>query len=168
MKLPLLNKTIEKVTGDINNFRFNTAISQLMILLNSLREESEAKDEKGNPFAVHFTYFDNIADMKKILILLSPFAPHITEELWEKLGHKESIFLEKWPQYDPELAKDEEIELVIQVNGKVRDKITVSADIEEEEAKRMATESEKARMFIAGKEIKKIIYIKGRLVSIVV
>lgn len=169
MKLPLLNKTISKVTRDIDNFRFNTAISQLMILLNSLREESETKDEEGNPFAVHFTYFDNIADMEKILILLSPFAPHIAEEIWqEKLEHRESVFLESWPEYDPKLARDEEIELVIQVNGKVRDRIMVSADIEEAEAKNLATESEKIRAFIAGKEIKKIIYIKGRLVSIVV
>lgn len=149
----LVHKTIKKVAGDIESFRFNTAISSLMILTNTFEKEDNI----------------NAKDFQCFLLLLSPFAPHIAEEIWqEKLGHKESIFLESWPEYDPTLARDEEIELVIQVNGKVRDKITVSADIEEVEAKRMATESEKARMFIAGKEIKKIIYIKGRLVSIVV
>lgn len=159
----VLHKTIKKVTEDIENFRFNTAISQMMIFINYIRKES--KESLTQVEEINLT----IPQLEKFLILLSPFAPHIAEEIWqEKLGHKESIFKESWPEYDPELARDEKIELVIQVNGKVRDKIMASADIEEVEAKRMATESEKARMFIAGKEIKKIIYIKGKLISIVV
>jgi leucyl-tRNA synthetase len=109
-----------------------------------------------------------VASYQLLVTLLSPFAPFISEELWEKLGHKESIFKESWPKYDSKLIKDEEIELVIQVNGKVRDKIKASADISEEEAKKVALESEKIKTHISGKEIRKIIFIKGRLINIVI
>ncbi|PJA86936.1 MAG: leucine--tRNA ligase [Candidatus Moranbacteria bacterium CG_4_9_14_3_um_filter_42_9] len=146
----LLHKTIKRVTENINNLAFNTAISQMMIFVNEA-SRVELSQEK----------------FEKFLIILSSFAPHISEELWEKLGHKESIFLESWPKYDPKLIKDEEIELVIQVNGKLRDRIKVAADISEEEAKKTATESEKVKNFIAGKEIKKIIFVKGKLINIV-
>ncbi|NTU66491.1 MAG: leucine--tRNA ligase [Candidatus Moranbacteria bacterium] len=148
----LLHKTIKKVTADIEDFHFNTAVSQLMILANAMEKETVIfKDEYG-----------------KFLILLSPFAPHIAEELWSRIGNDKSIFLESWPEYDAELAKDEEAEVVIQVNGKVRDKMTVSADMDEEEMKALAIASEKVQAHISGKEIRKIIVVKGRLVSIVV
>ncbi len=162
----LLNKTIKKVKEDIENFRFNTAISQIMILLNNLRKFNE--DSEKNELGGNYTFFDKKEDMEKILILLSPFAPHIAEELWEKLGHNESIFKEKWPEYDPALVKDEEIELVIQVNGKLRDRIEVSSDISEAEAKKIATESEKVKNFIGDKKIKKIIFVKGKLINVVI
>lgn len=148
----LIHKTIKKVGEDIENFRFNTAVSAMMILSNEM--------EKTEQFS-H-------ADYEMFLKILSPFAPHITEELWEKLGHKKSIFLESWPKYDPELIKDEEIELVIQINGKLRDRIKVSADISEEEAKKSAMESEKVKNFIAGKEIRKVIFVKGKLINMVI
>ena len=147
----LLHKTIKKITEDIENFRFNTAISALMILVNEVEKE---KISKGG-YSI-------------LLILLSPFAPHIAEELWEKFGHKESIFKEKWPEYDPALVKDEEIELVIQINGKLRDRIRVSAGISEEEAIKSGKESEKVKNFIGDKEIKKVIFVKGKLINIVV
>lgn len=147
----LIHKTIKKVSEDIENFRFNTAISQLMIMANVLEKEKEIS-------LTHYNLY---------LILLSPFAPHIAEELWNKLGHKESIFKESWPKYDPKLIKDEEIELVLQVNGKIRDKIKVSAYISEEEAKKLAQENEKVKKYTAGEEIKKVIYVKGRLINIV-
>lgn len=148
----LLNRTVKKVGEDIENFRFNTAISALMILVNELE-----KEEKITVF-----YFE------VLIKLLSPFAPHIAEELWEKLGHKESIFKEKWPEYDPEMIKDEEIELIVQVNGKLRDKMKVSSEISEDEAFRIAENSEKIKQFIRNKEIKKRIFVKGRLVNIVI
>jgi leucyl-tRNA synthetase len=154
----LLNKTIKKVTEDIENLKFNTAISQLMILKNSFDSYDGKKGERG---------FIKKSDFETFLILLSPFAPFISEELWSRLGHKESISKEKWPEYDKNLIKDEEIDLVIQVNGKVRDKMKVSADITEEKAKKLALESEKVKNFIGDKKVKKIIYIKGRLLSIV-
>jgi leucyl-tRNA synthetase len=148
----LLHKTIKKVGEDIENFRFNTAISSLMILTNEL-------DKQEKIYEIQYT---------KYLILLAPFAPHIAEELWEKLGHKESIFKEKWPEYDPEMIKDEEIKLVIQINGKLRDRIKVPAEISEDEAKKLAMESEKIKSYILGKNIKKIIFVKGKLINIVI
>ena len=148
----LFHKTIKKITNDIESLRFNTAISQMMIFANELdKQESISKIQ-----------------YEKYLILLSPFAPHIAEEIWKKLGHTKSIFLEAWPKYDEKLIQDEEIELVIQINGKVRDKLRVSADITEEDAKKLAVESEKIKSQISGKKIKKIIFVKGKLISIVI
>jgi len=148
----LLHKTIKKVTEDIENFRFNTAISQMMIFVNFLSKHKEAP--KGA--------------LKKFLILLSPFAPHIAEELWQELGNKESIFKQEWSQYNPDLIKDKVIELVLQINGKVRDKIEVDAEISEAEAKDLALARPKIKKWTDGKEIIKVIFVKGKLVNIVV
>jgi len=149
---PLFHKTIKKVTEDIESLSFNTAISQMMIFVNE---------------CVKHNVLPKVA-MKKFLILLSPFAPHITEELWTQMGNEKSIFLEKWPEYDSKMIKDKTIEMVVQINGKVRDKIQVSIDISEEETKEKALASEKVQKFINNKEIKKVIFVKGRLISIVV
>ena len=148
----LLHQTIKKVTEDIENLKFNTAISSLMILANEMEKEKEIS-------LIHYY---------KFLALLSPFAPHITEELWKSLGEKESIHLQSWPKFDPKLIKDSEITLIIQVNGKLRDQIKVSVDISEEEAKKIALKSEKLKKWIDGKEIKKIIFVKGRLINVVI
>jgi leucyl-tRNA synthetase len=149
---PLFHKTVKKVTEDIESFNFNTAVAQMMIFVNE-----SIKYEKLPQSA-----------MERFLIILSPFAPHMAEEIWNKLGHTESIFLSAWPAYDVKLIKDEKINLVIQVNGKVRDTLRVVADISEEEAKKVALDSEKIKAHIAGREIIKIIYIKNKLISIVV
>lgn len=149
--LSLLHKTIKKTGEDIPNFKFNTAISQMMIFVNKAMETGLEKEL-----------------FEKFLIILSPFAPHLAEEIWEKLGHKESIFKEKWPEYDPELAKDEEIELVLQINGKVRDTVKAAADISEEEAKKLAYESEKVQKWLKGKKVVKEIFVPGKLVNIVI
>lgn len=149
----IINKTIQKVSEDIKNLKFNTAISALMILVNEMEKEKDI----------------SVTDYGLLITLLSPFAPHLAEEIWQgQLKHTESIFKEKWPEYDPKLIKDEEIELVIQINGKVRDKIQVSADISESEAKELAMSSEKLKNYLAGKEIKKVIFVKGRLMNIVI
>jgi leucyl-tRNA synthetase len=160
----LLNKTIKKVSEDIENIRFNTAISQLMILRNSFYKEDTIEN---NLSAISGKLIDKI-DFEKFLILLSPFAPHIAEELWEKLGHKESIFLEKWPSYDLNLISEQRIQLVIQVNGKIRDTIKTESDITEDKARELAISSKKIENWIAGKEIKKVIFVKGKLINIVV
>lgn len=149
----VLHKTIKKVTEDIEGFRFNTAVSSLMILVNRL----------DSP-----TYNLQPTTYNLLLLLLSPFAPHITEELWEKTGHTTSIFLEQWPLWDEKLIVDETITMVLQVNGKVRDTISVPADIAEDEAKKLALESEKVQKFLDGKEVQKTIFVKGKLVNIVV
>jgi len=155
----MLHKTIKKVGEDIEAMKFNTAVSQMMIFMN---------------FAGKFDSLPRPA-MEKFLIILAPFAPHLSEELWSELGHhrsggagKQSIFKETWPEYNPELVKDETINLVVQVNSKVRDTLEVSADISEEEAKTLALESKKIKKWIEGKEAVKIIFVKGKLVNIVI
>jgi len=95
-------------------------------------------------------------------------APHIAEELWQNLGHKKSIFLEKWPEYNPKLVKEEIVTLVIQVNGRVRDKIEVKASLSEEKARALAISREKVQKWIEGKEIKKVVFVQGKLINIVI
>lgn len=148
----ILHKTIKKVSEDIENFKFNTAISQMMILVNQLGQAESIEKEAYELF----------------LRILSPFAPHITEELWSMLGNTESIFVSKWPEYSEEFIKDETIQLVVQINGKVRASMEASADITEEEAKKLAHDDEQVKKWIDGKEIVKEIFIKGKLLNIVV
>jgi len=148
----LLNQTIKKVGDDIESFGFNTAISAMMIFVNHLTK---------------LTVIPKAA-VEKLVLILAPFAPHIAEELWEKLGHAESLAYEGWPEYNAELVKEKEIELAVQVNGKIKDKIVVAADASEEQIKQQALSGEKVVAVIAGKEPRKIIVIKSRLVNIVV
>jgi len=110
----------------------------------------------------------SISDYQTLLILLSPFAPHITEGIWQKLGNKDSISQEPWPDFDPKLVKEEEIELVVQVNGKVRDKIVVPADISQQDAEKQALASDKVNKWLDNKQPKKVIYVPAKLVNIVV
>jgi len=102
------------------------------------------------------------------VLLLSPFAPHMAEELWEKLGHSETLAYEPWPTYDPALIQEDTFELVLTVNGKPRDKVEAQLDIPEEEAIKLALDSEKIQAYIEGKEIVKKIYVPKKLVNIVV
>jgi leucyl-tRNA synthetase len=149
----LLHQTIKKVTDDISNMRFNTAIAKLMELVNELSRDTY--------HVSHITY--------QILVkLLAPFAPHLCEELWSLLGNKTTLAYESWPQYDSVLVQDTKIILVVQINGKVRDNIVVSTDISEEEAKTTALASEKVQKWLEGKIPKKVIFVKGKLVSIVI
>ena len=150
--LRLLDQTIKKVGDDIESFGFNTAISAMMIFVNHLGKQSI------RPKSV----------IEKFILILAPFAPHIAEELWEKLGHKDTLVYEPWPQYDKELIKEKEIELAVQILGKIKDRIVVPADADEEQIKQKALSSEKVIAALAGKEPKKIIVIKSRLVNIVV
>jgi len=149
--LRLLNQTIKKVGDDIESFGFNTAISAMMILVNHLGRQTVRSK----------------AVIEKLVLILAPFAPHIAEELWERLGHTESLVYEPWPEYDKEIIKEKEIELAVQVMGKIKDKIVVSADADEEQIKQKALSCEKVIAAMAGKEPRKIIVIKSRLVNIV-
>ncbi|MFW0838054.1 MAG: leucine--tRNA ligase [Candidatus Komeilibacteria bacterium] len=144
----LLHKTIKKVGEDIVGFRFNTAISAMMIFIN------EAKIISKN-------------DWEKFLIILSPFAPHLAEELWHRLGYQDSIFLSDWPQYDKKLAQDDKFELVVQVNGKVRDKVLVKTGISQIEVEKLIQKSDKVQKYLDGATVKKIIYVPNKLVNIV-
>jgi leucyl-tRNA synthetase len=150
--LRLLHQTIKKVGDDIESFGFNTAISQMMIFINHLSKQ------EVRPKSV----------VEKFLLVLAPFAPHIAEELWERLGHTGSLAYEPWPKYDKKLIREKEIELVIQVNGKIKDRIVVSADADEEQIRQKALAGEKVKKALDGKKPKKIIVIKSRLVNIVV
>ncbi len=147
-----LHKTIKKVSQDIDEFKFNTAIAQMMILVNKMTSAKKINKE----------------DYKLFLQILGPFAPHISEELWQKVGEEKSIFLSAWPKYDESLVKEEKVLIVVQVNGKVRAKLEVNADINEEELKKIAFANENVKKWLEGKEIKKIIFIKGKILSIVV
>ncbi len=148
----LLHKTIRKVGEDIEAFKFNTAISSLMILVNKMTESEVIEAE----------------DWKKFLIILAPFAPHLAEELWQGQTGQDSIFKQPWPKFDPKRAKDESINLVVQINGKLRATIKVSADIGEAEAKELALKAEKIIKWLDGKTPTKVIFVKGKLVNIVV
>ncbi|MDO9399625.1 MAG: leucine--tRNA ligase [bacterium] len=147
----LLHQTIKKVSEDIEALKFNTAISALMVLVNEIEKQNQL----------------SITNYELLLKLLAPFAPHLVEELWLQLGNKESIFKQVWPKYDSELIKDETINLIIQINGKMRDVINVAVDISEEEAKKIALESEKIKRWLENKKVAKIIFAKGKLVNIV-
>jgi len=151
--------TIKKVTTDINRFNMNTAIAAVMEFINALQKYSDSPAAKAQVVA---------EAIHNLALLLAPFTPHLAEELWHLLDNKESIHLQKWPTYDEALAAAEEITLVIQVGGKVRDRITVPADISQEEMKNLALSSEKTKTFLADREIVKVITVPKKLVNIVV
>ncbi|MFH1618641.1 MAG: leucine--tRNA ligase [bacterium] len=147
----LRHRTIEKVTSDIENLRFNTAISALMIYFNSLCRLNPVQQE----------------DFDAFLTLLNPFAPHITEELWQKAGRDSCLALAKWPEADRKMLDGQEVELGVQVNGKLRAHITVPASAEGKEIERLVLAMENVRRHIAGRQVARVIVIPKRLVSIV-
>lgn len=148
----LIHKTIKKVTEDIDTMKFNTAVSALMILLNKFEEQEEITKD----------------DYRTFLILLNPIAPHITEELNEKYALGEAICKSSWPKYDIAKTVDQEKEIAVQVNGKVRATITININEDEESIKEKALTAENVKNHTAGKEIVKVIIIKGKIVNIVV
>jgi leucyl-tRNA synthetase len=148
----LLHQTIRKVGGDIETFGFNTAISAMMIYVNHLGRLAVRPRSAVEP----------------LVLLLAPFAPHIAEELWERLGHGESLAYEPWPAYDESLASEKQVELAVQVNGKVRDKIVVAAETGDEEIKAKALACERVATALDGKTPRRVIVIKSRLVNVVV
>ncbi|MFA5778347.1 MAG: class I tRNA ligase family protein [Candidatus Paceibacterota bacterium] len=148
----LFHKTIKKVTEDIEEMHFNTAISAMMILATEMEKTEKIETE----------------DFKKFLQILSPFAPHITEEIWSILGEKKSINVSLWPRWDKDLIQDENVKIVVQINGKVRTEIFIKSDEKEEEIKEQTIKNEVVLRYLAGGEAKKIIYVKNRLINIVV
>ena len=156
-----LHQTIKDVTEDVGErLSFNTAISRIMELTNTIYKYLN-KGENINYNLIKESLY-------KILILLAPFAPHMTEELWHEIGYEGSIHECDWPDYKEKALKKEEITIVIQINGKVRDRINVSPDISEEDLKEKAKEEEKVQEYIAGKEIIKEIVVPKKLINIVV
>ncbi|MBU0707536.1 class I tRNA ligase family protein, partial [Patescibacteria group bacterium] len=150
----LLHQTIKKVSSDIETFSFNTAVSSLMIFANRL---------------MNVTTINN-KDYKAFIQLLSPFAPHLAEELWERLGNKESIFKSSWPKYNPKLVKEETFDLVVQINGKVRARVGSPVGLTEETARHVAESDENVKKYLENIDLKKIkvIFIKNKLINYVV
>ena len=146
------NQTVKKVTEDYETLNFNTAISQMMVFINAVYKEDKFPMEYKEGF----------------LKLLNPIAPHITEELWQVLGHTETISYEEWPKYDESKLKEDNVTIAVQVNGKVRGEITIGIDEDEESIKQKATTDENVLRHTDGKEIVKIIVIKNKIVNIVV
>jgi leucyl-tRNA synthetase len=154
-----VHQTLRKVTRDFENFEFNTIISSLMELMNEMYKAREA-GAAGS---------DEWKEAQEIYLkMMAPVTPHIAEELWSQLGKPYSVHTQAWPKVDEAAAKEDSIELPVQVNGKVRDRITVPAEATEDEIKSAALASEVVQKFLEGKEPRKVIVAKGRLVSVVV
>ncbi|MBW0763733.1 leucine--tRNA ligase [Mammaliicoccus lentus] len=145
------NQTVKKVTEDFDTLNFNTAISQMMVFINDCYKQDKLSK----------AYVEGFVKM------LSPIAPHISEELWAKLGHDDTIAYEEWPTFDPSLLVDNEVEIVIQVNGKLKEKTKVSKDLSKEEMEQFALEIDKVKQAIEGKTVRKVIAVPQKLVNIV-
>lgn len=148
----LMHKTIQKVGHDIEALAFNTAISAMMVYTNHLSSLPELPREAA----------------EALVLLVSPFAPHLAEELWSKLGHTQSLALHPWPKFDPALTVDDEIELPVQVNGKVRDKLRMHREASEAQVREAALAADGVKAFVGDKPLKKFVYVPGRIVNIVV
>ncbi|MBI1920214.1 MAG: leucine--tRNA ligase [Geobacter sp.] len=157
----IVHKTIRKVTEDVEDrFHFNTAIAACMELVNALYG-FEGKNAPQNAAVLREA-------IESILLMLAPFVPHVTAELWQATGHPGTMEEHGWPSYDPEAVVDEELLIIVQVNGKLRSKVTVAADAGEDEVKAAAQADEKVIPHLEGKIIRKVIYVPGKLVNIVV
>ncbi len=148
-----LARTIKKVGADIEDFKFNTAIASLMKFSNVLQEEK-------NPISK--------GDFEKLIVILSPFAPFMAEEFWEKLGNKDSVHVQGWPEYDEKLIKEETVTVAVQINGKVRGQVVANAEANQDEVLELAKASEKVQKYLEGKKLEKVIYVPGKLLSLVI
>jgi leucyl-tRNA synthetase len=157
--LHLTHKTIKVVTADLEKLRFNTMLASLMEFSNYLSKIKESGRVSNSLWHETISHF---------LLLLAPTAPHLAEELWTRTGHSYTIHNQPWPEYNHELATEEEITIVIQVNGKLRDKLLVPACISEAEAKELALSRERVKAYIDGKKLCRVIYVPKRVVNIVV
>jgi len=155
-----VHKAVAKVTDDIGRrYTFNTAIAAIMELMNSL---TKFEDTSEQGLAVMQE------SLEMMVLVMSPIIPHITHTLWQKLGHDEHIVNHVWPQHDPDALVQDEIQMIVQVNGKLRGKIMVANDISKEDTEKLALDDENVQRFIDGKDIVKVIVVPNRLVNIVV
>jgi leucyl-tRNA synthetase len=155
----MTHKTIKKATDDLERFHFNTMLASLMEFTNYLAKVWEAR-------SVDVLSWQEAIDT--LLLLLAPTAPHLTEELWMRTGHPYSIHNKSFPVWEEDLVVDEKVTLVIQVNGKLRDKVLVPADIGEMEARELALSQPKVKAHLEGREVAKVIYVPQGLVNLVV
>jgi leucyl-tRNA synthetase len=148
----LVHKTIKKVSDDIEGMRFNTAISQMMILVRHLGQLDAVPREAA----------------RQLALIVSPFAPHLGEELWERLGSPKSLAHEPWPTFDPALVKDDVVEIGVQVNGKLRGVVQIAVNADEATARAAAFEDVKVKPFVDGKTVKKLVYVPGKIINVIV
>ena len=148
--LKVLHQTIKKVGEDTDTLAFNTAVSQMMIFVNEVTAQEKRPQKLLEPF----------------VLLLAPYAPHLAEELWEKLGHKQSLAYAPWPKYDEALLKEDKVTVILQVNGKIRDRVEVPAQISAADLEKLALANERIHQYLTGKQVKKVIVVPGRLVNI--
>ncbi len=164
-----LHQTIRKVGEDIESFRFNTAIAAIMELVNDLYQWiPPTAAENAGPDGAHGSPAVLGEVIEALPLLIAPFAPHLADELWEKLGHSGSTYRASWPTWDPEVAAEDMITIVVQVNGKLRERLTVPAGAPEDEVKQLALEASKVVEAVAGKTIRNVVSVPERLVNIVV
>ena len=157
------HQTIRRVTSDIEErLHLNTAVAAIMELTNDLYKHIDPRPQRSHTWKV-------IREATKtVIVLLSPFAPHMAEEMWERLGYRKGLKAVEWPIYDPEIAAEEQITLVVQINGKLRSRLSVSADLGSDELERLALEDPTVKTHIEGKEIRRVVVVPGRLVNVVV
>jgi leucyl-tRNA synthetase len=153
------HRTIKKVGDDLEQFGFNTAIAAMMEFVNELMRLREARMDVGPAWgeAIH-----------ALTLIMAPFAPHLSEELWARLGQPYSVHQQAWPVYDPALLVEEEVELVVQINGKIRDRVLVAAGSDEETIKAQVLQSPRVQAGFDGKTVQKVVVVPGKLVNIVV
>jgi leucyl-tRNA synthetase len=148
----LLHQTIRKVTEDLDTLAFNTAIAQMMVFVNELTPEARRSRQLLEPF----------------VLLLAPFAPHVSEELWRRLGHRECLAYEPWPSWDAALVLEDRVTIAVQVNGKLRATLEMPRDAEQPAAQRAALADERVRKYVDGAELRKVIFVKNKLLNLVV
>jgi leucyl-tRNA synthetase len=149
-----------------DNFHFNTAIASVMELLNDMTTYKQTVIDGNKPSSESKKIWKEV--LEKTILLVSPFAPHIADELWIEIGNTESTFIQDWPKYIEELTKEDKVNLVLQVNGKLRDTVAIKIGISKEECEKIAFESEKIKRFLENKEIVKVIVVPNKLVNIVI
>ncbi|HYX81263.1 MAG TPA: class I tRNA ligase family protein, partial [Gemmatimonadales bacterium] len=147
-----LHRTIRKVTADTEALHYNTAIAAMMEYVNELREQGAGSRDLVEP----------------LVIMLAPYAPHIAEELWEVLGHTETVFVARWPSYDEKRASAGDVEIAVQVNGKLRSRLIVPRGMAEQDVLDRVLADDAVKKFVDGQKLKKVIYVQDRLVNLVV
>lgn len=151
-----LHQAIRKITDDLERFHMNTIVSTLMELANNLTDHWKARPGRISKESI-----------EEYVRLMAPIVPHVAEELWQHLGNEESVFIERWPEFNPDFIKQDNMLIVVQVNGKLRDKLTVQASADEGLVKKLAMESDKVKPHVDAEKIKKVIYVPGKLLNIV-
>jgi leucyl-tRNA synthetase len=154
----LLHRTIRKITERIASFRFNTMVSTMMEFVNALSDRQ--REDRWHTITYHQT-------LETLLILMAPAVPHISEELWQLTGHTGSVHQQSWPNYDPDLASEEMVQIPVTVDGKVREVLTLSLDASEADAREQALSKTRVQQFLVDREVQKVVYIGGKILNLV-